>query len=72
MTGKELFEYYTLYRDYSGDERDEYAQTLFTALLIVGEGKLYRFLEDAEEHDKKIRLVEDKNVDGAPYDIELI
>lgn len=71
MTGKELFDYYTTFRDYSGSDADEYAQTLETAFMLFRDD-VFSMLEKAEAEDKKIGLIEDLSVEGAPTGMELI
>ncbi|RZK73589.1 MAG: hypothetical protein EOO85_17015 [Pedobacter sp.] len=71
MTGIQLFEYHLAFRDYSGTDRDDYAQTLETAFSIFG-NDVYSKLEQAEKEDKKIELIEDSSVEGAPTGMKLI
>lgn len=53
MTGKELFEYYTSKRDYSGSDEDKYAQTLMTIWAHIFD-ETYPLLEEAERLNKKL------------------
>ncbi|RYF13885.1 MAG: hypothetical protein EOO42_18305 [Flavobacteriales bacterium] len=71
MKGKQLFEYHMAFRDYSGTDRDDYAQTLETAFSLFG-NDVYFKLEQAEKEDKKIELIEDLSVEGSPTGMKLI
>ena len=71
MTGEQLYNYHNAFRDFSGSERDEYAQNLQTALMLFGD-KVFSMLEKAEVQGKKIELVEDMNVIGAPTGMKLV
>lgn len=55
MTGKELFDFYTAFRDYSGNAADEYAQTLETAFMLFRDD-VFTALENAEPKAQKIKL----------------
>lgn len=66
MTGKQLFEKYT-------DAGGEYAQTLMTAIMAIGDEDLFDALEKAEKEDKKIALVElPDGIVGEPSEIEIV
>lgn len=71
MTGQQLFDKYTEQRDHSESEQNDYAQTLQTALMLFGD-KVFAMLERAEKEGKKIELVENLEVEGAPTDIKLV
>jgi hypothetical protein len=71
MTGQQLFEFHMAFRDYSGTERDDYAQTLETAFSLFGD-EVYSKLEEAEKEDKRIELIEDDSLIGAPTGMKLI
>lgn len=55
MTGQQLFEYHRAFRDYSGTDRDEYAQTVETAFMLFGD-EVFRKLEEADKENKRISL----------------
>ena len=67
MTGQQLFDKYT-FKD------DEYAQTLFTARMIVADDEVFfKNLEEAERLGKKIAIVElPEGLVGEHSEIELI
>lgn len=71
MTGQQLFEYHLAFRDFSGTDRDEYAQTLETAFSLFGTEVFFK-LEQAEKEGKKIELIEDDSLEGEPSGIKLI
>jgi hypothetical protein len=71
MTGQQLFEYHLAFRDYSGTDRDDYAQTVETAFVLFGD-EVFRKLEQAEKEGKRIELIEDDSVIGAPTGMKLI
>jgi len=72
MNGAQLFEFYSEFRDFSGSDRDEYAQNLGTAISLFGKDKVFNLLEQAEREDKKIELIEDLSVEGEPTGMRLI
>lgn len=55
MTGQQLFEYHLAFRDFSGTDRDEYAQTVETAFMLFGD-EVFSKLEQAEIENKRISL----------------
>jgi hypothetical protein len=67
LKGEELFEKYA-------SKWGEYAQTLFTARMVVADDeKFFKALEKAEKEGKKIALVEHpEGIFGEPYDIEIV
>ncbi|MBO9671952.1 MAG: hypothetical protein J7577_00795 [Sphingobacteriaceae bacterium] len=71
MTGRQLFEKYASLRDHSGNEKDQYAQTLQTSLALFGD-KVYTMLEQAEREGRKIELIEDLEVEGDPTGMKLV
>lgn len=71
MTGRQLFEKYAAFRDFSGSAEDQYAQTVQTALILFDD-LVYVMLERAEKEGKRIELVENLEVEGEPTDIKLV
>lgn len=71
MTGPELYEYHQSFRDFSGTDRDRYAQTLQTALVLFGD-KVFAMLERANKESKRIELIEDDSLEGEPSGMKLI
>lgn len=64
FTGELLFEYYT-------SKQDDYAQTLGTAFMEVGD-KLYGMLEQAQKTGKRITLKEDlQDVNDPPITVTI-
>ena len=57
MNGKELFQNYTLKRDYTGSPNDEYAQLLETINLHIG-SEIFVLLEKAEKAGKKLKVLD--------------
>jgi hypothetical protein len=55
MNGQQLFEYHRAFRDFSGTDRDEYAQIVETAFVLFGD-EVFKKLEQADREDKKITL----------------
>ena len=72
LTGEQLFEYHSSFRDYSGSDRDEYAQDLQTAFFLFGQEKVFKLLEQGERESKKIELIEDFTVLGEPTGMKLV
>ena len=67
MTGQQLFDKYTF-------EDNEYAQTLFTARMIIADDDVFfKKLEEAENLGKKISIVEiPEDLVGEHSQIEII
>ncbi|WP_159467966.1 hypothetical protein [Dyadobacter sp. 3J3] len=67
MTGQELFDKYT-------DLKNEYAQTLWTARMVMADDEVFfKKLEEAESQGKKIGLVElPEGIVGEHSEIEFI
>lgn len=55
MTGQQLFEYHLAFRDFSGTDRDKYAQIVETAFVLFGD-EVFEKLEQAEKQGKKLTL----------------
>ncbi|MNI68355.1 hypothetical protein D3C87_850960 [compost metagenome] len=72
MTGSQLYDYHTAFRDFSGTELDEYAQNLQTAVMLFGEQKVFDLLVQADHQNKKIELIEDTNNIGEPTGLRLV
>ena len=72
MTGAQLFEYHSAFRDFSGSDTDDYAQDLETAVSLFGKDKVFNLLEQAERESKKIELIEGLSVEGEPTGIRLV
>lgn len=53
MKGKELLDYYTNKRDFTGSTDDNYAQELMTIYSNIGE-QIFHLLEKAEIEGKKL------------------
>ena len=72
MTGAQLFEYHSAFRDFSGSDRDDYAQDLETAVSLFGKEKVFKLLEQAETEEKKIELIEDLSVERQPTGMRVV
>jgi hypothetical protein len=55
MKGKELLDYYTNKRDFTGSNDDNYAQELMTIYSNIGE-QIFHLLEQAEIEAKKLAV----------------
>ena len=58
--GEEIFNKYIAKRDYTGSEKDDYAQLLTTLFFHIGE-EIYKLIELAENENKKLQLRDNMN-----------
>lgn len=55
MNGRELFEYYTSKREYSGSDDDKYAQTLMTIFYHLSDN-IFGLIEQAHKSGRKLEI----------------
>lgn len=72
MTGSQLYDYHTAFRDSSGSQLDEYAQNLQTAVMLFGAEMVFGLLVKADHQNKKIELIEDNPKFGEPTGLRLV